>query len=244
MNNMEFQDYRKIRNTNIIEEIKDYITKNKEDIEKLVGSEICMNLALTHFPFSFKKNKGYNSIYVYIRLGNDIATKFLGALIFPIIFTKQMTKRQVFDITSTNKEIDYYIIGDYIFYPVTERVVATLICPSDWFQYIFSERYKPLTMNDTVYNVTNNNDFSDVDVIFESQSGDQLSTGYFHIEEGNKKVKIMSIKKVAIENNEKVSTDKKETSNNDYFSSLLRDIQNLFSFSTKKSEKMEKLKAD
>ena len=73
------------------------------------------------------------------------------------------------------------------------------ICEYNTFHYVFSGRYKLLTNNDTVYNITNNNNiFSDVDIIFESRAWKLFETSYYDIFQMKVKTKTNEYKTISI----------------------------------------------
>ena len=81
-----------------------------------------------------------------------------------------------------------------------------LICEYNTFHYVFSGRYKLLTNNDTVYNITNNNNnniFSDVDIIFESRAGKLFEASYYYIFQMKVKTKTNEYKTISISNERK-----------------------------------------
>ena len=73
------------------------------------------------------------------------------------------------------------------------------VCEYNTFHYVFSGRYKLLTNNDTVYNITNNNNiFSDVDIIFESRAWKLFETSYYDIFQMKVKTKTNEYKTISI----------------------------------------------
>lgn len=240
MDEGSFQDYRLLLNETIKKKLKLYLNSHLNEIESKYNFNFEVSCSLMFLGYAFLEKKGYNTIYCYLLPQTHPDIK--GGIIVPITFTIPMTKRKVFEIISTNIDIDYYIIDNY-FYVAMDSLYFILMSDD---KAIFNSKveYLELTSDDVVYQTTIGNDFSKIQIVIENDSSGELVTNYYCFQ-GPTLYKIIENNKNDTKNNQnnKLSLKKGKDNTSGYFSSIINTITGLFySDDNKMALNSEKLK--
>lgn len=227
----KYKDYRLIKNTNILIALKTFVKEKKKWVEEKIMTNVSVSYAFLNVGYTFMKDQGYNKIYVYLKICAKKKLSYQATLIIPIIFMIPITKRKVFEITSTNINFTDYFFENPFFVTLDEDTSSVVRINDKYFNDFAADGNLNLSSHDTMYQISIDNNYAKINVVIENDTENMLVTNYyqfkgFRLYPMNEKF----TEEVNEKKNEGPLNEKKDNNTSNFLTFFYNQIKNILPF--------------